>query len=123
MPPDALEILRRVNDNLRSALARLRPERTHCSTLQPQDFSALLSHVLQASECLRNIHSHSVNTAWPPKNLIEKETLEYRGHLENLKRSLPDLHLRMLAERARLETARSHLSATSAWAGARNKTL
>ena len=53
MPPDRLETLRQVNQNLRSALARLRPEKTHCSAIRLQDFSSLLAELLRASECLR----------------------------------------------------------------------
>ena len=123
----ALAILRRVNDSLRSTLVRLHPERKHCSTLQPRDFSELLSQVLQASECMRDIHVHSALTVrlenLVEKEALEKETLEYRNHLESLKLFLPDLHVRLLAERARLEKARAHLSAASAWAGARKVTL
>lgn len=128
MPPGALETLRRVNGNLRSAIGRLRPERRHCSTLQPQDLAELMSHVLQATECLRNIHPHSpgptkLEDHLVEREVIEKEVLEYRRHLEDLKHFLPDLQVRLLAERARLETARAHLSAASAWAGARRETL
>jgi len=132
-----LEILRRANDNLSSALVRLRPEHKHCSTLQPQDLSDLLSHVLEATECLRNLHSHSASRAGLEKapikkeaiekevaqEAIEKEALAYRVHLESLKRFLPDLHVRLHAERARLETARTQLAAASAWAGARKEIL
>jgi hypothetical protein len=136
--PGVLEILRRANDNLSSALVRLRPEHKHCSTLQPQDLSDLLSHVLAATECLRNLHSHSASTVGLEKAPIKKEAIEkevaeeeaiekaalaYRVHLENLKRFLPDLHVRLHAERARLETARTHLAAASAWAGARKEIL
>jgi hypothetical protein len=133
MPPDTLEILRRVNGNLRSAIVRLRPERRHCSTLQPKDLSDLIGEVLQATECLRNVHVHSADSTDLEDELVEKEaiekeafaneTLEYRRHLEDLKQFLPDLHVRLLAERARLESARAHLSAASAWAGARKETL
>lgn len=57
MPPDALETLRQVNNNLGSALLRLRPEQRHCSTIRPQDFSDLLSEILrQGSVCVACRH-------------------------------------------------------------------
>jgi hypothetical protein len=119
MPPDALETLRQVNDNLRSALIRLRPEQKHCSTITPQDFSDLLSQLLRAAECLRHA------TAPLPEGAmaLENESLEYRGNLEKLKHFLPDLHGRLLAEKSRLETARTHVAAATAWAQANKKTL
>ncbi|MGB8014258.1 MAG: hypothetical protein WCF68_21795 [Terriglobales bacterium] len=118
MPPDALATLRQVNDNLRSALLCLRPERKHCSALRPQDFSDLLSQLLRAAECLRRPPAHPEAAA-----ALEKEALDYRGNLEKLKRFLPDLHLRLLAEKSRLETARTHVAAAQAWAQARKKAL
>ena len=118
MPPDALETLRQVNDNLRSALLRLRPERKHCSTIKPQDFSDLLSQLLRAAECLRRPPAHSEAAM-----TLEKESFEYRGNLEKLKHFLPDLHGRLLAEKSRLETAQTHVAAAAAWARASKKTL
>ncbi len=118
MPPDALETLRQVNENLRAALLRLRPERKHCSTIRPQDFSDLLSQLLRAARCLRRVPAHSEATA-----ALEKETLEYRSKLEKLKDFLPDLHGCLLAEKARLETARTHIAAAAAWARASKRTL
>jgi hypothetical protein len=118
MPPDALESLRQVNDNLRSALLRLRPERKYCLTIKPQDFSDILSQLLRAAECLRHPPTHSGAAA-----ALEKESLEYRRNLEKLKHSLPDVHVRLLAEKSRLETARTHVAAAAAWARARKKTL
>jgi hypothetical protein len=118
MPPDALETLRQVNDNLRSALIRLRPEQKHCLTITPQDFSDLLSQLLRAAESLRH------PTTLPEAAIaLEKESLEYRSNLEKLKHFLPDLHGRLLAERSRLETARTHVAAAAAWAQANKKTL
>ena len=120
-PPDALETLRQVNDNLRAALIHLRPERRHCSTIKPQDFSNIVNQLLRAAKCLRH------KTAHPPAatmaTAFEKEMLEYRSMLERLKHFLPDLHVRLLAERSRIETARAHAAATATWAQARNKTL
>ena len=118
MPPDALETLRQVNEYLRSALVRLRPEQKHCSAIRAQDFSDILSQLLPAAECLRGRPASSeANSA------LEKESLEYRRNLEKLNRFLPDLHGRLLAERARLEIARTHVAAATAWAQASKKTL
>ena len=72
--------------------------------------------MLLASECLRHL---------PPQSEIRisiaKEALEYRSNLEKLKHFLPDLQGRLLAERARLETARNHVAAAAAWARASKK--
>ncbi len=113
MPLDALETLRRVNENLRSALLRLRPEHKHCSAINPQYFSEILTQLLRAAECLRHKPVQAEAVA-----ALEKETLEYRSNLEKLKQFLPDLQLRLLAERSRLEIARSHVAAAAAWAEA-----
>jgi len=118
MPLDTLETLRQVNDNLRSALIRLRPEQKDCSTIRPQDFSDILSQLLRAAECLRRLPPHSGAGA-----ALEKESLEYRSNLEKLKQFLPDLHGRLLAEKARLEDAQVHVAAAAAWVRASKKTL
>jgi hypothetical protein len=112
--PDALETLQQVNASLRSALVRLRPERTHCSTIKPQDFSDILNGLLRAAQCLRH----------PPRQTeaaaaLQKEALEYRSNLEKLKHFLLDVHMRLLAERSRLETARAHVISAADWARAR----
>jgi len=118
MPPDALETLRQVNENLRSALIRLRPERKHCSAIRPQDFTDILSQLLRAAECLRRLPAHSDATV-----ALEKESLEYRSNLEQLKHFLPNLQVRLLAEKSRLETAKTHVATAAAWARASKKTL
>jgi len=114
----AIEILHQVNASLRSVLTRLRPEQTRCLNIKPQDFSNLLTDLLQGAECLRNLpaNAHDASQA-------EKESSEYRKNLEQLKQFLPDVHGRLLAERARLENTRLHLAAATAWAQARKKTL
>jgi hypothetical protein len=118
MPPDTLETLRQVNDNLRSAMIRLRPEQKHCSTIRPQHFSDLLSEILRAAECLRHLPAHSEATV-----ALEQESLEYRNNLEKLKHFLPELHGNLLAEKSRLETAQAHVAAAAAWARTSTKTL
>ena len=118
MTPDALETLHQVNDNLRSALLRLHPDQKHCSTIRPQDFSDILGQLLRAGECLRRLPADSEAAIE-----CQEETREYRRNLEDLKIFLPDLHDRLLAEKARLEAAQSHVAAAAAWARASNKTL
>ena len=110
--------LRQINEDLRTALLRLLPEHRHCSTLKPQDFSHVLSHLLRARECL--CASTVLSQA---SSELEKEKLRYRGHLETLNTLLPDVQLRLLAERSRIETAQGQLTATSAWLQASRKTL
>lgn len=136
MPPDRLETLRQVNRNLRSALARLRPEHSTCSAIRPQDFSSLLADLLRASECLGPVpvsgNPALSETGFDPcfefdplsefDTLFEKEALAYRAHLEKLHRFLPGLHVRLLAEKARLEKARTHLAAAGNWARLTAKT-
>jgi len=117
MPADTLETLRQANDNLRSALIRLRPEHKDCSTIRPQDFSDILSQLLRAAECLRQPAPSNAGAA------LEKESLEYRSNLEKLKQFLPDLHGRLLAEKARLEDAQTHAATAAAWVRASKKTL
>jgi hypothetical protein len=117
-PPDALETLRQVNENLRSALIRLRPERKHCSTIRPQDFSDLRSQLRRAAECLQRLPLNSEAAA-----AVQKEAFEYRGNLEKLGRFLPDVHARLLAEKSRLQNARTHLTAAAAWGRASRNTL
>jgi len=109
MPPDTLETLRQVNDRLRSALIRLRPERKHCSTIRAQDFSALRRQLRRAAECLRRPPLNSEAAA-----AVQEEALEYRRNLEKLKRFLPDVHTRLLVEKSRVENARTHLTAAAA---------
>ena len=117
-PPDAVETLRQVNDNLRSGLVRLCPEQKHCSTITPQDFAGLLSNILRAAQCLQRLRTQSeASTA------IEEESLEYLTNLEKLKDFLPDLRGRLLAEKSRLESAQTHVAAAAAWARASKKTL
>src|SRR3954452_21006372 len=113
---DDLATLRVVNKNLKSALVRFRPERQHCSAIKPQELSDLRSTILQAADCVREISPQAV-----PE--LKNESLEYRSNLEQLKQLLPDFQVRLLAEKARLEVATSHVAAGAAWAGASTRTF
>ena len=118
MTKSALETLRQVNAHLRWALTHFRPEQSLCLTVQPQDFSDLLAQLLQGAECLRNLSGHAQDA---PE--MERESSEYRENLENLRQFLPDLHSRLLAEKARLEDAQLHVATAMAWARGSKKTL
>ena len=112
--PSAVESLREINGYLRLALVGLQPERRHCSTITPQDFTAILNQLLRAGSLGDHFES-SVE--------VEKELLEYRGNLEKLKQLLPDLQGRLLAEKARLENALSQLASAEVWAQASKTTF
>lgn len=135
---EAIGTLRQINSALRSALLRLRPERKLCSAITPQDFSDLVRQLKRARECLRLFPSHATVAPAIEKEAIEKETMvrekieeeafekeifEYRENLQQLKRSLPDVQLRLLAERSRLQTARTHAAAAAEWERSRKQTL
>lgn len=116
--PDALATLRQVNHHLGSALLRFHPQRKNCLAIKPHDFSGLLNQLQRASNCLRGLASPGEMGAE-----LEKECREYRTNLEKLKRFLPDVQVRLLAEKARLEAARSHLVAAEEWARSRQDVL
>lgn len=117
MSRSTLETLQQVNDSIRCALIRLRPEHKHCSTIQPQDFSDLMADILRAAECLGRPLASTQMAA------IESEMLEYRCNLEKLKNLLPELHGNLLSEKSRLETEQAHVAAAAAWARGSSRTL
>lgn len=118
MKTDTLQTLRQVNESLRFALHRLRPEHTHCSTIQPQDFADLLNDIVRAADCL---HGQPLQPGTDPA--LEQESLEYRCNLQKLRVFLPELHRSLLAEKSRLETAQAHVAAAATWARASSRTL
>jgi hypothetical protein len=118
MSSDIVANLRLANANLRTGLAGLQPERNETSPFEPADFSGLLTELFRAAGCLRSIPPGS---AWDAE--LEKAIFEYRSTVEQLAQILPRVHGRLLTERARLEIARAHVTATAAWAQASTKTL
>ncbi len=118
MSANALATFRLVNENLRLVLVRLRPEQTQCSSIRARDFSNILAQLQRGAECLRRPPSAS-----PEDADFEAQALAFRAQLEQLKRILPDLQIRLLAEKTRLEAARHRLASTANWAEARKNTL
>jgi hypothetical protein len=59
----------------------------------------------------------------PERSAIMQQNLaEYRAKLEALRQALPDFHARLLVEKRRLERARFHTKAASAWVGTNRQT-
>ncbi len=54
---------------------------------------------------------------------LADEIARYRGNLLELKKTLPRFQMRLLAERSRLETARTQVRGAAAWAQTNKKTL
>jgi hypothetical protein len=53
---------------------------------------------------------------------LDQALRDYRGFLERLQERMPDLHARLLLERARLEAQRTHLESANLWAEASRST-
>jgi hypothetical protein len=118
MSNNSAEGLRIVNGNLRAGLARLQPEVNSPCLLTPEDLADLCAMVSQAAGCRRSLASDGVSDGE-----LEKEILEYRNSIEKLAQILPAVHGRLLTEKERLQSARSHVAATKAWAQASKDTL
>jgi len=118
--------LREVNEKVRHALQRYRPELQHCSVIAPGEFSSLLAELLRARNCLCELKATPgplPGQAHEIRDALAEEMREYRSNLEKLRQILPSLQLRLLAERNRMQQAQSHVVAATAWAGASKKTL
>ena len=118
MSSTTAESLRIANKNLRAGLARLQPEANSPSLLTPEDLLDLHAMVSQAASCRRSLASDSV-----ADSELEREIREYRGNIEKLAEVLSSVQGRLMAEKVRLQTARSHVAATNAWARASKDTL
>jgi len=106
------------NRHLRAGLARLLPEPSPSAPLHPKDFSDLLMELLHAGACLR-----SIPLGRAPDADLQDALSEYRSLVERLAQILPHVHGRLLTEKARLQLARAHVTATAAWARASQNTL
>jgi hypothetical protein len=78
----------------------------------------MLAELRQATECLR-----SLPAAQAPLTKMAHEICEYRSHLQQLEKILPSVQGRLLIEKARLQTARTHVAKAVAWAEGSKKTL
>ena len=118
MSASALDILRDANRNLRLGLLRLQPESNIADPLVPSSLSGLLAELLRVAECLGKMPAAGLREI-----KLEKEISEYRANLEELSQLLPSVHGQLLAEKTRLEIARSHVQAAALWTQLSQKTL
>jgi hypothetical protein len=117
MPGSVSKSLRIANANLRTGLARLLPE-ANASSLNPKDLSRLLTELLHAGNCFRSVSPDcAADLEW------QEAISEYRSIVEQMAKLLPRVQGRLLTEKARLEIARAHLTATAAWAQASRTTI
>ncbi len=118
MASTAAESLRRVNADLRARLARLQPEQNEPWLVKAEDLSELQAVISRAANLRRDIAPDS-----PPDEELRKEISDYRSNVEELAKILPSVQGRLLAEKARLQDAQSHVAAIGAWVRANSETL
>ncbi len=109
MPDGELELLRRANDGLYQALSELQK----APRIPPAWFTGLRVHLQQAASSLHGIELNaSLPASW------QAEIARHREFLLALAQILPALQTRLLAERARLQSARERLQGIQSWADA-----
>ena len=113
-----VETLERVIRSLRSALIRFRPERNHCLTIRPTELSELRREIQDSAQCLTKFPADLQQTSD-----LKRKVAEYRANLQEMTRVLPDLQLRLLAEKRRLEMAQTQATRAARWAQTSRKTL
>ena len=118
MSSAATETLRIANVELRAGLARLQPEPNAPWLLKPEDLSDLLAVVSQAARCRGSLVSNGI-----PDAELAMDLREYRRNLERLAKVLLSVQGRLLAEKARLQNAQSHVAITDAWVRANKNTF
>ena len=109
MPDPLLETLQLANQNVRRALAQLQGDSP--ISLKAGALADLRGYFSQVAVGLSRIRS-----AGSLSRQVQAEVSQYRNHLQMLARVLPDFHVRLLAERARLKSAIERQQAVQAWA-------
>jgi hypothetical protein len=118
MSSPKIESLRAVNCSLRARLARLPGAQTNSGAIAPTEFTDLLTELRRGTDCWRGLP-----TASTPEAEMVSELSDYRRNVELLGKILPSLQGRLLVEKGRLQTARTHVAKVAAWAAVSKKTL
>lgn len=117
MPSPPFESLQTVNRHLGARLSRLSGELNLPTVIVPTEFADLLAELQRATHCLRGLSIGASDSE------TVSEISQYRSNVEQLGKVLPSLQGRLLVEKARLETARTHVAKAAAWAQGSKKTL
>jgi hypothetical protein len=118
MPASPAESLRLINAKVRFVLNGWQLKSAAASALTPTVFTDLLAEIHNAAELLRGTPAHAA-----PDPQLQEEIAAYYRNVQELEKNLPAMQGRLLVEKSRLETARTHLAAAAAWAEVRKKTL
>jgi hypothetical protein len=117
MSSPAFQSLRAANHSLRARLARLPVEHRGPGDIAHTEIADLRAELLRATDCLRNVSTAASDAE------VATEISECRRNVQQLGRILPSIQGRLLIEKARLETARTHMAKAAAWAQGSKKTL
>jgi hypothetical protein len=118
MPVSTTDGLRLANARLRATLSLWQIQPNYAAVVRPQILVELLGELCNATEWLRGVPAD-----WSRDAELEREIVEYRTNVEQLSQILPAMHESLLAQKARLETARTHLAKAAAWIDADKQTL
>jgi hypothetical protein len=116
MATDIKQSLISANARIRLLLLASQPPGRNVSVIQPHDICGLAQDMARVGQVVRELPREISDSD------LRREMDEYRGNVERLGQVLPSVQGWLLAERARLHAARSHLAAAAAWAHACNKT-
>ena len=117
MSSPTFQSLRAANHSLRARLARLPVEHHIPPAIAHTEIADLRAELLRATDCLRNLSIAGLDAE------VATEISEYRRNVQQLGKILPSIQGRLLIEKARLETARTHMAKAAAWAQGSKKTL
>jgi hypothetical protein len=110
--------LRAANERLQTLLAQLQQDSAGAGVAGTDALVRLLSEVASTARLSGFFRGELKDSAAGAQELSR-----YRRILQELRRLLPAIHTRLLSDRARLETERSHCCAASAWAEANRRTF
>jgi hypothetical protein len=111
--------LRGTNSRLRFWLANTVPGAGQPAAITPENMAALLSELLSAGASLKS----ELASAQGHDPELDAELAVYRGHVEQLRELLPEIHRQLLAERAEVESRRTRVHFAAQWARASRQTL
>ena len=112
------KILCTANNNLRAGLTRLLARAKPFRSSPSRRSFRFAQGTVARRHCWRSVAPDAA-----PDADLDNAIADYRSIVERIAEILPRIHGRLLTEKARLEIARAHVTAASAWAKASQNTL